>query len=72
VTVSVTVGKSTVARFAASAQRSDVARAHGVGAAHGYAKTIAVPTGKRTVCVTATGLGAGGDTALGCRTVTVR
>jgi endoglucanase len=72
VTVSVTVGKSTVARFTASAPRSDVARAHGVGAAHGYAKTIAVPTGKRTVCVAATGLGAGGDTALGCRTVTVR
>ncbi|MFJ3385837.1 MULTISPECIES: glycoside hydrolase family 6 protein [unclassified Curtobacterium] len=72
VAVSVTIGGKRVAGVQASGRRADVDRAYGSGAAHGYVTTLAVASGKRTVCVTATGIGPGGDAALGCRTITVR
>ncbi|WP_181431063.1 glycoside hydrolase family 6 protein [Curtobacterium sp. MCBD17_021] len=72
VTVTVRVDGRAVVGVAASAARPDVDRAYGAGAAHGYARTLAVASGKHRVCVTATGLGRGGDASLGCRSVTVR
>jgi len=72
VTVTVRVDGRAVATVAASASRADIDRAYGAGRSHGYAKTLAVASGKHTVCVTATGLGRGGDAALGCRAVRVR
>ncbi|MDM7883881.1 glycoside hydrolase family 6 protein [Curtobacterium sp. RHCKG23] len=72
VSVRVTVGRSVIGTATADRSRPDVDRAHRVGKQHGFDATFAVPSGKRTVCLTAVGIGAGGDTALGCSTVTVR
>ena len=72
VTVTVRVDGRGATGIAASGSRPDIGRAYGGGAAHGYARTLAVAPGRHTVCVTATGLGRGGDSSLGCRTVTVR
>ena len=52
--------------------RPDVAAAHAsAGSQHGFAATIAAPHGRRTVCVTASNVGPGVHTDLGCRTVEV-
>ena len=72
VTVTVTVDGSRTARFAAGAARPDVDRSYAAGPSHGFAGRVVGPTGSHRICVTATGLGAGGDSLLGCRTVTVR
>jgi hypothetical protein len=72
VTVTVRVDGRAATGIAASAARPDVDRAYSAGAAHGYGRTLVVASGRHTVCVTATGLGRGGDASLGCRTVTVR
>ncbi|MGU3410058.1 glycoside hydrolase family 6 protein [Microbacterium sp. M1A1_1b] len=72
VTVTVTVDGSRTARFAADAARPDVDRSYASGTAHGFAARVVSPSGQHRLCVTASGLGAGGDTVLGCRTVTVR
>jgi cellulase/cellobiase CelA1 len=72
VTVTVRIDGRAVVGLAAAASRPDVDRAYGAGPAHGYTRTVAVSSGKHTVCVTATGLGRGGDSSLGCRSVSVR
>lgn len=72
VTMRVTVAGKVVGTTSASTSRPDVDRVFGVGPAHGFAVTVAVPSGRRSVCITAVGIGRGGDTSLGCTTVAVR
>ncbi|WP_439692000.1 glycoside hydrolase family 6 protein [Curtobacterium sp. SP.BCo] len=72
VTVRMSVDGKVVGSWAATAARPDVDRVHAVGTRHGYEVTVAAASGKRSVCLTALGIGAGGDTSLGCTTVTVR
>lgn len=72
VAVRVLVDGRTVATTTADVSRPDVDRAFRVGAAHGFRTTVVAASGKRTVCLTAVGIGAGGDTAVGCVAVTVR
>jgi endoglucanase len=72
VTVRMTVDGKAVGSFAANVARPDVDRVHGVGRYHGYQVTVAAASGKRSVCLTAVGIGGGGNTSLGCTTVTVR
>jgi spore germination protein YaaH len=56
----------------ASAGRADVAAAFpGYGAAHGFDTTLNVTGGKHQVCAFAINVGPGGNTLLGCRTVTM-
>ncbi|MBT1621595.1 glycoside hydrolase family 6 protein [Curtobacterium flaccumfaciens pv. oortii] len=72
VTVRVTVGGSVVGNVVADRKRSDVDRVHGGGAQHGFDGVVRVAAGSRSVCLTAVGIGRGGDTSLGCATVRVR
>ncbi|MGN6406751.1 MAG: glycoside hydrolase family 6 protein [Curtobacterium sp.] len=72
VTVRVTVGGKVVGTATANTSRPDVDRVHRVGRNHGFQATVAVSSGKRSVCLTAVGIGRGGDTSMGCTTVTVR
>jgi endoglucanase len=72
VTVRVTVAGKTVGTFAANGLRPDVDRVYRAGRNHGLAATVPVPSGKRSVCLTAVGIGAGGNASMGCKTVTVR
>ncbi len=71
ISVSITVnGKAQT--VVASVTRADVANSYpAYGAAHGFQATLTLATGDTKVCVTAINTAAGGDTALGCRTVTV-
>jgi hypothetical protein len=55
----------------ADVNRPDVAAAYGFGANHGFAGSIPAPPGPHRVCVTASNVGPGAHTPLGCRTVTV-
>jgi hypothetical protein len=56
----------------ASAGRADVAAAFpGYGAAHGFDTTLSVTGGRHQVCAFAINVGPGGNTLLGCRTVTM-
>ncbi|NII42224.1 hypothetical protein E9228_002882 [Curtobacterium flaccumfaciens] len=68
--VVVTVG-STTRTIAANANRSDIASAYGLGAAHGFSATIAAPPGSQQVCVTAKAATGSTSASLGCKTVTV-
>jgi len=43
----------------------------GSGQNHGFSGTVTAPRGAQTMCVYVKGAGAGGDLALGCRTVTI-
>lgn len=72
VTMRVSVGGKVVGSAIANTARPDVDRVHRVGASHGFAKTFSAPSGRRSVCLVAVGIGSGGDTSLGCTTVTVR
>ncbi|MBF4591189.1 glycoside hydrolase family 6 protein [Curtobacterium sp. VKM Ac-1395] len=72
VTIVVTVAGKQVGRFTADRVRADVDRSTGAGAAHGFTARVVGVTGRRSVCIRAVGIGAGGDRSLGCRTVTVR
>ncbi|MEB0286825.1 hypothetical protein QN355_09715 [Cryobacterium sp. 10S3] len=71
VTVIVTVNgtKTTVVADAPSAAAA--AQMPGYGANHGYGIRIPAQTGSNDVCVTAQNIGAGADTPLLCRTITV-
>jgi len=71
--IRVTVDGTPVGPVTANGSRPDVATAHpGYGALHGYtASASGLTTGSHSVCVAALNVGAGADTALGCRTVTV-
>lgn len=56
----------------AGIDRSDVAAAiPGYGAGHGYSVTMALPAGRHTACAYGIGVGAGGNSLLGCRTFEV-
>jgi hypothetical protein len=70
--VRVVVGGKVVGTLTANGRRADVDRVHGGGVSHGFSGTVAVPSGLRSVCVTAMGVGAGGDRSLGCASVRVR
>ncbi|OIH92201.1 MULTISPECIES: glycoside hydrolase family 6 protein [unclassified Curtobacterium] len=72
VSVRVTAGGRSVGTLVADRTRSDVDRVHTSGTRHGFAGSVRVAAGKRSVCLTAVGIGRGGDTALGCSTVRVR
>ncbi len=72
VTVRVTVGGKVVGTVTADASRPDVDRVHRVGRNHGFRGTVAVSSGRRSVCLTAVGIGRGGDTSMGCVAVSVR
>ncbi|WP_146240187.1 glycoside hydrolase family 6 protein [Curtobacterium sp. MCSS17_008] len=72
VTVSVSVDGRAPVRLEASGRRADVDRTYGVGPRHGFAGTFAAKSGKRSVCVSVQGIGAGGDRELRCRTLVVR
>ncbi|WP_186377247.1 glycoside hydrolase family 6 protein [Curtobacterium pusillum] len=71
-TVRVTVDGRSAGTLLANRTRADVDRAHGGGPAHGFSGTVAAASGKRSVCLTAVGVGSGGDRSLGCSTVAVR
>lgn len=63
-----TVGKA----FAADQPRPDVQQSHpGYGDKHGFSATVPVPVGTHSVCAYAINGGAGGNTLLGCKTITV-
>lgn len=68
-----TSGNSYLGRFDTSVARSDVQRAYpGAPANAGFATTVKVPTGNRTICVYGINVGAGTtNPLLGCRAVTV-
>ncbi|WP_144752398.1 glycoside hydrolase family 6 protein [Curtobacterium pusillum] len=72
VTMRVVVAGKVVGTTAARTSRPDVDRVYGVGPSHGFTVTVAVPSGRRSVCLTAVGIGRGGDTSIGCATVIVR
>lgn len=72
VTVRVTVGGKVVGTATANVSRPDVDRVHRVGRNHGFRTTVPVSSGKRSVCLTAVGIGRGGDTSMGCVTLSVR
>ena len=57
------------ANIKADRRRTDVGAAHGLGELHGFDLTLDVGTGRHEVCVYAINVGAGGNVALGCRTV---
>lgn len=64
-------GKSTT--VTASGTRNDVGAAYpGYGSAHGFGASLVLPAGRQEICAYAINTGTGGDTALGCRTVTVK
>ena len=55
----------------ANRERADVGQAYpAYGSGHGFEATISVGSGSHKVCVTASNVGVGGHTSLGCRTVT--
>lgn len=57
----------------ADRSRSDVGAAYpAYGSSHGFASTLTLPAGTTEVCVTAVNSGQGGDTPLGCKSVTVK
>jgi hypothetical protein len=72
VTVRVTVGGTVVGTVTADASRPDVDRVHRVGRNHGFRGTVPVSSGRRSVCLTAVGIGRGGDTSMGCVALSVR
>jgi len=72
VTMRISVGGKVVGTTVANTSRADLDRVYRVGASHGFSATVAVPSGRRSVCLVAVGIGGGGDTSLGCATVTVR
>jgi cellulase/cellobiase CelA1 len=72
VTLVVSVSGRAPVRVAAAATRDDIDRSYGVGRAHGFSAVVPAVSGRRSVCVRAVGLGAGGDRSLGCRSVRVR
>lgn len=58
--------------FVADKTRPDIERAYpGYGAAHGYTETVSLPTGTSSVCAYGINNTVGGNTLLGCKTVTV-
>lgn len=68
--VAYTIDGTSAGTITASAARPDLAKL-GQGTAHGFDVTATASTGSHTVCVTAENVGAGRNTSLGCRTVTV-
>ncbi len=65
-------GRTSIGSLIANRDRPDVQRAFpGLGAAHGFDSTIAVPQGAHSVCAYAINTGAGGNQLIGCRTITV-
>ncbi|MET0830432.1 MAG: hypothetical protein ABWY26_12970 [Microbacterium sp.] len=55
----------------ADKSRPDVESAYpGFGASHGFAEQLSLPSGQSDVCAYAINTGAGGNTFLGCKTVT--
>jgi hypothetical protein len=58
--------------YTADKSRPDVDAAYpGYGANHGFSEQVTLPTGTTSVCAYAINTGAGGHTALGCRTAFV-
>ncbi|MFT4050871.1 MAG: hypothetical protein QM677_01325 [Microbacterium sp.] len=56
----------------ANRARADVAAAYpGYGSAHGFSLSTAISSGTHTVCAYGINTGSGGNTTLGCKTVTV-
>ncbi|WP_375384721.1 hypothetical protein [uncultured Microbacterium sp.] len=56
----------------ADATRSDVGAAYpAYGTAHGFSTRVSLMAGTHQVCVYAINSGVGGDTSLGCRTITI-
>ncbi|WIE81199.1 S53 family peptidase [Curtobacterium sp. MCSS17_016] len=71
-TVTVTVGGEEAGAVTANGARSDVNRAKKVSGNHGFSKTMkTAKQGRQDVCITATNIGAGANSLLGCRTVTL-
>ncbi|WP_260217187.1 glycoside hydrolase family 6 protein [Curtobacterium sp. PhB115] len=69
VTVRATVDGTAAGAVTASLRRTDVDRASGAGATHGFDVVVPAAAGARRVCVTAVNIGAGSDSPLGCSTV---
>lgn len=66
-------GASYLGAVTTSVRRADVQRAHpGAPAASGFQGTLSLPAGTHSVCAYAISVGAGSNTTLGCRSVTVR
>ncbi|PFG32529.1 N-acetylmuramoyl-L-alanine amidase [Sanguibacter antarcticus] len=71
ISVHVYVDGKAVRSVRASASRSDIARAYGLGALHGFDTAVPVSAGTHQVCVYAINATAGSNPHLGCRTATV-
>jgi hypothetical protein len=70
--VTVTVGGTAAGTLTAAGVRADVNRAKHVTGNHGYSGTLTTTkTGQQSVCVTAVNIGAGSNSSLGCKTVTI-
>lgn len=67
--VHVHVDGRAVAAVTASGNRPDVASLYGMGAAHGFDRTLDVGAGRHEVCVYALDSNGGRNALLGCRTV---
>lgn len=64
-------GAGRSATITADRTRSDVGAAYpAYGASHGFLGSLTLPPGRTDVCVYGVNTGAGGDTLLGCRSVT--
>jgi hypothetical protein len=60
-------------RTVAMLSRPDVANAYpSAGALHGFDSTLSMAEGTHKVCISAVNVGAGADTTLGCKTLTLR
>ncbi|PCN49277.1 hypothetical protein Csp2054_03610 [Curtobacterium sp. 'Ferrero'] len=70
--VRVSVDGRTAGTLTANASRADVDRVHAAGPRHGFTGSVSARRGQHRVCLTAVGVGRGGDTALGCTAVSVR
>jgi hypothetical protein len=70
--VRITEGSNVLATVATSEPRSDVASAKpGAPLNSGWRTSVPLGLGKHTLCATGVNVGAGGDVALGCRSVTI-
>jgi cell wall-associated NlpC family hydrolase len=70
-TVQASLDGAPAGQVVTAVSRPDVVNVIGTGPTPGFVMTLAAAPGSHTVCVTAVNVAAGGDTALGCRQVTV-
>lgn len=71
-TGTVTIGGTPAGAITMNRTRSDVNRVKHVTGKHGFTDTVkTTKTGRQQVCVTADNIGAGADSSIGCKTLTI-